>query len=220
MNDNTQLLRRLIDQLDSLISFMGLSHEEVFDLLQQERRVWFGDSEDRLPEAYSAYRKQVTHSAFLLGYSYFESFLTDILGAILHARPSMLPKDRKLPYSDILASDSKSDLLDQMIKREILDLLYKSMPDILAVLQGRYGFTISEEQVAEMSKASCLRNCILHNATRADSRLAQFDGFREGEEFELTSGQVHGFGITLRSLVRTMASQANTNHGIGIEQAH
>jgi hypothetical protein len=218
MKEHPQLLNRLIEQLDSLIAFMGLSHEEVFDLLQKERIPWFGDSAESLPAAYATYRQQVVHSALLLGYSYFESFLTDLLAMILLSRPDMLPKDRKLPYSDVLASGSRAEIVDQMIKREILDLLYKSMGDIVAELRDRYGFTISEEEKRELCRASFLRNCIVHNSARADSRLAEFDGFEENQGFELTSGEVHALGITLRALVRRMSGEANTNHSIGIEQ--
>jgi len=124
MKDQTQLLNRLIEQLDSLISFMGLSHEEVFVLLRQERILWLGNSAERLPNAYGAYRKQVIHSAFLLGYSYFESFLNDLLEAILLSSPEMLPPDRQLKYSEIVASQTKEQILEQMVKRELLDLFY------------------------------------------------------------------------------------------------
>ncbi|MGA1841818.1 MAG: hypothetical protein ACMUIU_14430 [bacterium] len=108
------MLNRLITQLDSLISFMGLSHEEVFQLLRRERTPWLGESADSLPEAYTTYRMQVIHSAFLLGYSYFESFLTDLLLAILRSRPAMLPRDRQLSYLQIIVADSKDAILDQI----------------------------------------------------------------------------------------------------------
>ena len=196
---------------------MGLSHEEVFHLLRRERLPWFGQSAESLPEVYGTYRKQLVHAAFLLGYSYFESFLTDLIGAILFSRPAMLPRDRKLPYSEIIASQSKADILDQMVKRQILELLYKNMTDIVAELRERYGFTISGEQETELRKASLLRNCIMHNSTRADARLAEFDGFEENEDFELSSGEVHAFGIMLRALVRAMSAEANGKHSIGIE---
>ena len=218
MEEQGKLLNRLIEQYDSLIVFMELSREEVFELLGRERNVWFDDSPESLPDAYATYRQQVVHSALLLGYSYFENFLMDLLSAILCSRPKMLPEDRKLPYSKIVASASKADIIDQMAKREIHDLLYKSMTDIVKELRNRYGFSISEEEERELCKANLLRNCIMHNSARADSRLAEFNGFEENEEFELTSGDVHELGIKLRTLVRQMSAKANDKHGLGIEQ--
>lgn len=218
MRSKTHLLDRLIEQLDSLISFMGLSHEEVFLLLQRERTPWFGESADSLPEAYATYRRQVIHSAFLLGYSYFESFLTDLLSEILYSRPAMLPKERKLSYSQIVMADSKDDILDLMVKRELLDLLYKNMADIVGELRDRYGFSIIPEQETELCKASLIRNCIMHNSSGADARLAAYGQFQEGEQFELTSGEVHDFGLMLRALVKRMFSETEQNYNNGVEQ--
>lgn len=195
---------------------MGLSREEIFQLLRQERTPWFGESADRLPEAYATYRRQVIHSAFLLGYSYFESFLTDLIVAILRSRPAMLPKNRQLLYSQVIAADSKDVLIDQMAEREILDLLYKSMADIVSELRDRYGFTITSQQETELCKASLIRNCIMHNSCRADARLAEYDEFQEGYEFEVDSGKVHGFGLTLRALAQSLFSEAQSNYGVGL----
>ena len=217
MKDYTQLLNRLIAQLDTLISFMGLSHEEVFQLLRRERTPWLGESADSLPEAYTTYRMQVIHSAFLLGYSYFESFLTDLLSAILRSRPTMLRGSRQLSYSQIIAADSKDAILDQIVKRESFDLLYKNMADIVAELRRRYQFTVTPQQETELRKASLIRNCIMHNSCRADARLSEYNQFQEGEDFELSSREVHDFGLTLRALARAMFSEAIRNHGIGVE---
>ena len=197
---------------------MGLSHEEVFQLLRRERTLWLGPSAATLPEAYATYRRQVIHSAFLLGYSYFESFLTDLLAAILRARPAMLPNERKLSYSQILAADSKDAIVGQMVKREILDLLYKNMADIVGELRRRYGFTVTSQHEAELCEVSAIRNCMMHNSCRADARLAEYDAFQQGDEFELSSGRVHHFGLTLRALARNMFSEATENHGIEFEQ--
>ena len=218
MKDYNQLLDGLITQLDSLISFMGVSHKEVFELLHQERAPWFGDSADKLPELYATYRMQVIHSAFLLGYSYFESFLTDMLKVILRSRPTMLPKDRKLSYRDIIEADSKDEIMDHMINREIFDLLYKNMTVIVSELRKRYNFTVTSEQETELCKISLIRNCIMHNSSCADTRLAEYDGYQKDTKFELSSEQVHSFGIMLRSLVRSMVTEANINHNIEVEQ--
>ena len=64
------LLQRLIGQLDALIPFLALSHNDVFKFIKRDHGVWFSkDAEKALPSAYSVYRKQITHGAFLLGYS-------------------------------------------------------------------------------------------------------------------------------------------------------
>ena len=209
------LLDRLIEQLDTLVPFLALSREEAFRMLSEHRVSWFAPDEQALPAAYASYRRQVTHSAFLLGYSYFESFLTDLLSATLRNRPAMLPKDRKISYSEVVDSRDKTELVQRLITRELSDLLYKSMADIIAELRTRYNFTITQDEEVGLCRASLIRNCILHNSSRADVRLAEYDGYDEEQEFELTAQQVHEYGLTLRALVRRMYREAEQNHGIG-----
>ncbi len=212
-------LDRLINQLDTLFPFLALSREDIFDVLNLHRYTWFVEDEASLPVAYSIYRKQINHSAFLLGYSYLESFLTDLMANVLRNRPAMLPKNRKIDYSEILDSHDKGDLIDKLIKRELHDLLYKSMSGIITELRSRYNFTVTEEEKHRLVEGSLIRNCIMHNSSCADSRLASYDGYREGEEFELSTEDIHSFGLMLRKLVRRMYEEASEKHGVGVEQA-
>lgn len=209
------LHNRLIGQLDTLIPFLALSHEGIFRLLKEHRLTWFADNEDALPAAYASYRKQVNHSAFLLGYSYLESFLTDLIGSVLRQRPAMLPKSRKIDYSEVLDSRDKDALIDRIIQRELHDLFYKSMADIIEELRSRYGFTITEEEESRLVVASLVRNCIMHNSACADARLGVIDGFHDGEEFELSEEDVHDYGLILRRVARRMYAEAQANHGVG-----
>lgn len=208
------LLVRLIGQLDTLVPFLALSREDVFRVLNEHKVTWFASNEDALPAAYESYRRQVNHSAFLLGYSYFESFLTDLLSAILRNRPQMLPRDRQVKYSEVIESSDKAQLIDKLIRRELVDLLYRSMPNIIAELRSRYGFSITEAEEVALCRALLIRNCILHNSSRADSRLGAYDHYAEGEEFEITASQVHEYGLMLRQWARRMYEEAQQNHGI------
>lgn len=85
--DDENLLVRFINQLDTLIPFIALSHQDVFELVQREKYIWFVESQRRsVPETYDIYHTQVNHSAFLLGYSYFEVFLGDLVRKIFVGR--------------------------------------------------------------------------------------------------------------------------------------
>ena len=209
---------RLIEQLNSLVSFLSLSREDVFQVLNDNRVTWFAANQKALPAAYTTYRRQINHSAILLGYSYFESFLVDLLTEILRNRPAMLPRGRKVDYSEILDSPDKNALMDKLIQRELHELFYKSMEDIIKELRERYNFTITEEEERRFIEASLIRNCIIHNSSRADSRLSQQGGHPEGEEFEVSAADVHSYGLTARTLVRRMYDEAHANHGVGVEQ--
>jgi len=78
--DRENLLDRLIGQLDTLIPFLEISRRSVFRLLRAKGYVWFyPDQRNAFPKTYQVYQKQVCHSALLLGFSYFEAFLADLI---------------------------------------------------------------------------------------------------------------------------------------------
>jgi hypothetical protein len=211
------LLDRLIGQLDTLMPFLSLSREDVFQILNEHRIAWFPENREALPAAYATYRRQINHSAVLLGYSYFESFLVDLLVEILRNRPAMLLKSKKLDYSEILDSPDKRALVDKLIQREIHELFYKSMEEIVEELRKRYNFTITDDEARGLTEASLIRNCIIHNSSRADSRLSSLGKYQKDKEFEVSAGEVHSYGIMLRNLVRRLYQEACENHGVGVE---
>lgn len=109
------LIERLVEQLDTLVPFLGLCHETVFKLIHDANSEWFPQKQrDALPETFAAYKAQVSVSAFLLGYSYFEVFVADLAKAILSKRPILLPKKKQLHYSDVINIGNYDLLLSQL----------------------------------------------------------------------------------------------------------
>jgi hypothetical protein len=204
---------KLIEQLNGLFPFLALTRKEIFDVLESHRSGWFKETA-QLPDIYAVYNKQVCHAAFLLGYSYFEGFLQEILESVLQSRPSMLPGKRQVKYSDIMDCADKKELIGLLIRRELNDLLYKSMNDIVEELRsGKYGFKISDEEKGELCRASLIRNCIMHNSSIVDARLAEHDGrYQEGDDIVLSESDVHTVGLLLRSLAPKMQAAVETNH--------
>jgi hypothetical protein len=71
------LYQRLIRQLDSLVPFLALARQEGFDLIRQDCEAWFRPEQlQALSDTYREYRCQISHAAFLLGYSYIEAYLS------------------------------------------------------------------------------------------------------------------------------------------------
>lgn len=211
------LINRLIRQLDTLIPFIALSYEDVFRLLNNERAVWFSNNQEALPRAYEVYRKQINHSALILGYSYFENFLNDLIYNVLKSRPSMLPKNKTVTYSDILKRNTIDEVIEAMINKELLELFYKSMSDIVIELRNKYNFTIKDDEKDLLCKGSLIRNCIIHNSSRADNKLANFEGYDAEQEFEISSSELHSFGIILRQIARRIYKEAEDKHLSRIE---
>ena len=165
------LLERLTGQLDTLVSFLALGHEEVFDLLRTHEDAWFeSGAAGAMPVSYDDFQAQLAHGTFLLGYSYFEAFAADLTREIYRARPSLLPRDKQLRYGDILAKPKRPNVIELMIEREVCDLFYKSITDVASHYSQR--FSIVWPRVEDITEASLVRNCILHNGARVDDRLA------------------------------------------------
>lgn len=208
-----KLLDRVINQFDSLIPFLAISHNEVFTLINKERNVWFSqDQRSTLPDSYSVYQTQITHSAFLLGYSYFEAFLADLIREIYLSKPEMLPKEKQLKYSEILKTTEYNAILELMIEREIIDLFYKRMDEVIKYFDKKLNLEWLEDYKDVTIVSAYLRNCILHNLNRVDYRLSNVSEYNIGDEIKLNSSDVHSFGLKARALVRHLHSQAKVKY--------
>ncbi len=208
------LLGRLIGQLDTLVPFLAISRKEVFELIGAQWDTWVADAgQSGLPSSYEVYRRQITHSAFLLGYSYFDAFLADLVREVYQARPRMLPKKKQLVYSAVLEAESFQGVLDLMIEREVADLSRKSMKEMAQYFGEKLRIEWPEEPMNQAVEASCLRNCIVHNRARADRRLAEVScKYKEGEEIDLSDAEVHQHGLLARALARQLHQQARQKH--------
>ncbi|MCK4527098.1 hypothetical protein KAW18_06975 [candidate division WOR-3 bacterium] len=207
------LLDRVIGQFDTLIPFLAISREDVFNLINRERNIWFSqDQRTALPGSYAIYRMQITHSAFLLGYSYFEAFLVDLVRQVYLSRPTMLPKEKQLKYGEILKTTDYEDILELMIEREIIDLFYKRMDEVIKYFEEKLKLEWLDNYKAKTIVTSHLRNCIIHNLNRADHRLSQISEYNVGDEIELSPSDVHSFGLKARELVRHLYNQTSKKH--------
>jgi len=205
------LHNRLINQLDSLIPFLALTHREAFDLIGRRYGEWLPDwQQNSLPETYALYQTQVTHSAFLLGYSYYEAFLSDLARQIYIHSPTMLPPEKKLDFSEILERPEREQLLAYMIDKEILSVFYLSIEKVIECLQKKFSLTWPEHLVEPAVEASLLRNCIIHNNARVDARLSGGSKWKLDSEIDLSAWEVHEFGLVARNICGELFMQANS----------
>lgn len=206
-----RLYDRLIGQLDTLIPFLALTHREAFDLIGERYGDWLPKwQQGSLPETYAIYQKQVAHSAFLLGYSYYEAFLSDLVRQIYTHIPTMLPPEKKLEFSEILERPDREQLLSYMIDKEVLSVFSLSFEKVIECFQKKFGLKWPEHSVDRAVEASLLRNCIIHNNARVDARLSRSGKWMLGGEIVLTAAQVHDFGLSAREVCGELATQADT----------
>ena len=204
-------LEVFISQLDGLVIFLAASRREVFDTIKNHESTWFPESQDpRLPDTFESYRVTVANAAFLLGYAYFETFLADLARDIYTSRPILLPSDKKIGFKEVIAADSKADIIRAMIEIEIRSVFYGAIETVRDYFEKR--FQVSWPDQAEIVLASRIRNCLMHNGGIVDERLAEI--YNRGTEMRicLDAGEVHRFGIVARSFARTIWDDANRRH--------
>lgn len=207
ISGKNNLADRLIGQLDALVAFLSLAHEEVFEVVSSEYDSWVPrDQQDTLPDNFDIYSTHISHAALLLGLSYFEAFLSDVVRLVLRSRPEILPRDKKIAFGQLIDIDSEQDVLGLLIEREVLDVMYGSFESIAQYFKNR--LNLEWPVHCGMQEANALRNCIVHNMARADTRLvAAAPVWTVGQEIVLTPSDVHGVGLEVRRCAQDIWSQ-------------
>jgi hypothetical protein len=77
----------------------------------------------------------ITHA-----YAMFEGYLSAIIRSRLRQHPRLMSGQRELKYEQVFLAESKETLIERMIEREMRELMYLSLPDLLRKLRDQMGF--------------------------------------------------------------------------------
>lgn len=217
MND---IHTNLTIKLDYLIGLLDISSQESFDKIKDHKILAEFDSVGEIyNNQYSIYKNQITISAILLGYGYFEAFLTDLMVMCLKKQPKILMpegksqnKEKTITYQQLLFADSYERLVFELIEKEVRNVMYKSMPEILDYLEKKLKLKWDSQMNEAIIIANKIRNCCMHNNCIADKGLAKDPRFKEGMEIELSSGTVHSFGLVARRFTTALWESAKTRY--------
>jgi len=114
--------------------------------------------------------------ALVYAYTLFESYLFEVVRRRYRAHPELMGANKQLLYSDVVQSSSKEDLTETIIGREVDRLMYQPLVAVLDALRSRLGFrSLPTEFDLRVQALSLMRNCIVHNRSRVDSKLADLD---------------------------------------------
>jgi hypothetical protein len=138
--------------------------------------------------------------AITCAYALFESYLTEILHRRLKEHPRLMGGQREIKYEQVFLSGSREDLIDSLIAREMRELLYLSLPDLLQKMRGQMGFrSLGTKYDEEATYWSLVRNCLLHNRGIIDAKLASLrTTCKNGERLTISDSDVSGAVNTLR----------------------
>lgn len=196
------LTERLTGQLDSLVPFLELSRDQVFSLVQAEYEGWVSrERQTTLPANADIHRTQVSHAAFLLGFSYFEAFVADTIRLLLRNRPVMLPREKKVTFGEILDLPEPAELIEFLVEREVRDVMFGSLDSVRKYFSRR--LNVEWPAFPRLAEAAAIRNSIIHNLSRASDALVAVDPrWSPGQEIALVPADVHSFGLAAREFVR------------------
>ena len=203
------LYKRFIIQLDSLVPFIALGHKEIYEVLEANHSDWYPDTNiDNL----TTYQIQVSHAAFLLGFSYFEAFLADVVKEAFARRPNMLPKNKNLKYEEVLKCDNYDDVIAKMIETETYNIFFGSFENIGEFFTNKLSLPWLDTR--HIKEASFIRNCIIHNNSIVDQRLSDNSNYELGATILLTATEVHDFGIAIRQLAHEIDQQFDSHYSL------
>ena len=122
--------------------------------------------------------------------------------------------DKTITYKQLLEADNYDTLVYDLIKKEVRNVMYKSMSEILDYLKKKLKLEWDSQVNDAVITANRIRNCCMHNNCVADKSLAKDPRFKEGQEIELSSGIIHGFGLGARQFTRDLWESATTKYSL------
>lgn len=192
---------RFTSQLDTLVPFLALAHREIFDVLSRQYSFWYSDNRrETLPDSLESYTHQVAHAAFLLGYSYAEAFVTDLMFHVYSIRRDLLPDKRQLTYKDVISQADFEALIRHIINCTLGDM--NSLEKKLLHLEERFGLSVPQPPL--MIDAHVARNALVHNAGRVNRHQGSSTRWKEGSDVRLSTSEVHQFGLMAREYTLEM----------------
>lgn len=111
--------------------------------------------------------------AFVHAYTLFESYLRGILSLRVQAHPQQLGLKKQITYGEIFVSDSKEDLMERIVERELSQLMYEPMELLLQKMREIFGFrNLPTTHDDAIRRLAVTRNCLMHNSGKVSDKLA------------------------------------------------
>lgn len=103
----------------------------------------------------------------------FEAALSDIIRAALLYKPQILKSKKMIAYEDILNEPDMGSLVAKIIDKEISDLTYGSIDDLIEYLKNKLHIPIDllPEEKDELNWCKAQRNLLVHNQGRVDAKF-------------------------------------------------
>jgi hypothetical protein len=183
----------LINQLNLLIGFLDVSDKQVYYKIKNHDRFNLGVTIEQLyKKKYLNYSNHISVSALLLGFTHIEDFFSKCISKILIANPEM--NKYKVEYKTI--KEKGKSLTTYLAKEQAKKYTFSEKINFFE----RNIPSLNKDLISDLRFATNIRNCLVHNNGLADERLES--KYKIGEKIIMNSGEVNGFGLTVRQFAK------------------
>ncbi len=142
--------------------------------------------------------------AFVYAHTLFESYLKSILQLRLQAHPQQMGRAKQIDYGTVFDSASKEKLMAGIIESEVTLLMHEPIQAVLAKMRKSLGFrTLSETHDRALRRLSLIRNCLVHNASKVNDKLANTEpSMTEGQPITIQRNTISEAIDTYRKACR------------------
>lgn len=187
-------------QLDLIVGLLEISDLEVYNMIKGHDKFNLGCSIDDLYEnEFINFQNHITTSAFILGFTHFEDFITKMIIKLFEkdsSKNSILVsidkfKDLGDSYVELLAKEqSKKIGFSQKIK--IIEKTFKNF---------------EKNELNDIHLLNEVRNCLMHNNGFADRRLRS--KYVQGEKIVFSVEEVNDLGFRVRAFAEKLWENIN-----------
>jgi hypothetical protein len=139
-------------------------------------------------------RDYLRPSVFKNFLSIYELFINNLLSLWLKAHPGIL-NERSISFRDFYHASSKERVIDEIIEREIIGILYKNPRDVIHFIYRKflgknYCDSLTHDMIAGLAELKALRDVLEHNDGRINKPYLEKAGDKkrgnDGESIEIS----------------------------------
>jgi hypothetical protein len=167
--------------------------------------------------AEDAVNRDIFFSVFVYVVAQVEAFISDTLAELLRfdnrrlkTRVKGVDHTSKIEVSDLIDAKSREDLIEEVIRKELVALFYASPALQMEYLQSVAGIKIQEDIVRQWLELKATRDIIVHNSGVANALYVRKAGSlaraKDGESLPMNEGYFGDALANMKSLVGKTAS--------------
>jgi hypothetical protein len=169
------------------------------------------------------YPKIVYTMSLIYSIAHFEAFLNDTIKKLLELIPKALISRKQMSYEEILKYNSKKEIIDSIIERELMELTFKNISDQIEYLslkfkiqfkyvKGEATWGTQELDIEKLRELYSLRNIILHNNGIINNKFLKDNpnsSYGISQKIELTEEEVTDALILLMAIAHKISYRAS-----------